>query len=261
VNSSPSRNVVVGFPPVKEEELLMTMQVGMVGTDGVLIASDTKWYKVPRVSDEFWMGDKPRVSFFSPKIIIDYQRGIAISRANNMEVAEEVAKQIIEHLPQGTNLETAIQEIGERVLESAQWDRLEVQCMVAFSKPTPELFLFTSGPTREGKRGAIVRKMERYVFAGDNVNPATFWVERYYRRLPVKKLIPLAAHFIASASKLSSAAIDGLEIVFCDKSGPHRLDADSIGKLQAMPDEWDKQIENLFLSHEQEFTYAPNVIR
>jgi hypothetical protein len=34
---------VVGCPPHIEEEFPMTMQVGMVGTDGILIASDTKW--------------------------------------------------------------------------------------------------------------------------------------------------------------------------------------------------------------------------
>src|SRR5713101_603773 len=63
----------VGFPPLLEEEFPMTMQVGMVGTDGVLIASDTRWMNTPRLrNNQFWAGG--RYTFNSPKIRISHER-------------------------------------------------------------------------------------------------------------------------------------------------------------------------------------------
>ena len=45
--------------------------------------------------------------------------------------------------------------------------------------------------------------MQTTAIAGDNVNPAIFWAERYYQELPIEKLVPLAAHLIVAASKLN----------------------------------------------------------
>jgi len=71
----------------------MTMQVGMVGTDGVLIASDTRWMNTPRLrNNQFWAGG--RYTFNSPKIRISHERGIAISCAKDMETARHVANEI-----------------------------------------------------------------------------------------------------------------------------------------------------------------------
>jgi hypothetical protein len=64
---------------LSDEEFPMTMQVGMIGTNGVLIASDT------RVVNDVTTG--PREQSYLPrqtvdasrKIIINHKRGIAIS--------------------------------------------------------------------------------------------------------------------------------------------------------------------------------------
>jgi hypothetical protein len=70
----------------------MTMQVGMVGTDGVLVASDTRWMNTPRWANP---GPPPRATFNSTKIRISYERGLAISDARNMETVRYVADEII----------------------------------------------------------------------------------------------------------------------------------------------------------------------
>jgi hypothetical protein len=62
----------------KGEEIPMTMQVGMVGTDGLLIASDTQWTKNRELV---------RHSIDSTKFNINHDCGIAISRARSMETA------------------------------------------------------------------------------------------------------------------------------------------------------------------------------
>jgi hypothetical protein len=73
----------------------MTMQVGMVGTDGVLIASDTRWMNTPRWSNTL---EGCRHTFNSSKIRINHERGIAIGFARNMETARQVADDIISSL-------------------------------------------------------------------------------------------------------------------------------------------------------------------
>jgi hypothetical protein len=102
--------------------------------------------------------------------------------------------------------------------------------------------------------------MESFAITGDNVNPAIFWAEAYYRKRPIKSLIPLAAHLIVSAETLNIGSISGLEVVFCDQFGFHRLSDESLTELSLKAHEWDKQIGDLFLTHRQEFGDAPNVI-
>jgi hypothetical protein len=75
----------------------MTMQVGMVGTNGVLIASDTQWTNTPRLrTNESWFG--ARGHYNANKVLISHERGMAISAARSMETAGHVAHQIISDL-------------------------------------------------------------------------------------------------------------------------------------------------------------------
>ncbi len=235
----------------------MTMQVGMVGTDGVLIASDTKWHSAPQIpTEKLWVTG--RHSFNSPKIKISEKRGIAVSRALNMETASHVADEIIENLDEHDfpNPVGPIEVIGERVLHTA--DRQDAHCLIVLARPVPQLFMFCFGLV-DGTRGPICRKMESISFAGDNVNPAMFWAERYYKKLPIKTLIPLAAHLIFTARNLNNGAIGGLEIVLCDESGFHRLSDESLNRLESWSYEFDQRIESLLLDR-LEFSYAPNVV-
>jgi hypothetical protein len=248
----------VPFLTVNEEEFPMTMQVGMVGTDGVLIASDTRWMNTPRWANS---GSPPRATFDSPKIIVNHERGIAVSCARNMETARRVAIGIISGL-KDEDWEypiLPIERIGEEILPSAG-DRNEAQCLIAFVRPAPRLFLFQFAEVN-GKWGPWCQQMQTRVIAGDNVNPAIFWAERYYRELPIENLLPLASHLIVTASKLNPTAISGLEIVLCNASGLRRLSDDSVRGLKLKAAEWDENIGNLFLNYRQQFTYAPDVAR
>lgn len=59
--------------PIVGEEIPMTLQVALVGSDGVLLASDTK----------YGMTNKYRHTFVATKIRIDRERGIALAYAGN----------------------------------------------------------------------------------------------------------------------------------------------------------------------------------
>ena len=139
-------------------------------------------------------------------------------------------------------------------------DRRDAHCLISFAFPVPRLYFFHFGIVNL-KWGPMCQKITTKVVAGDNVNAAIFWSERYYRRVPVRELIPLAAHLVISAGKLNRGAISGLEIVSCDGSGIRRMSDESTRELEEAANELDKSIGDLFLNHRQKFSYAPNVIR
>jgi hypothetical protein len=234
----------------------MTMQVGMVGTDGVLIASDTLW-----INDRDGLAPLTETQSFvrytedSPKIMCNHERGIAISRAKNMRAATRVAEAIIRDLSatEMAKPRNSIEKIGETAVASLELK--SVHCLIALQHPRPELYSFECGRFGDALEPTC-RKITGAIPAGDNMNAAVFWRERYYEEpRPLKTLIPLAAHMIMSASKLSSGSIRGLEIVLCDAFGLHRLDDDSIGKLKAQANQWDQQIGALFANYTQDLTY------
>jgi hypothetical protein len=236
----------------------MTMQVGMVGTDGVIIAGDTQWTATPRLVDRYWAAG--RYGYNSSKMRISEERGIAISCARDMGAACSIADKIITDLKDKDFVSpvAAIQEIAAKV-SSASRQKQDAHCLVALVHPTPQLFLFQF--VNDGEQWVPqCEKMDSKALAGDTLNAAIFWAEKYYERVPIEHLMPLAAHLVVCAHELNTATISGLEIVLCDTSGIRRLSNDSVNELQLRAKEWDRSIGQLLFGHRQQFTYAPNVI-
>jgi 20S proteasome alpha/beta subunit len=234
-----------------EEEFPMTIQIGMVATDGLLVASDTRTMMSPQWANS----GAPRVTFNATKIRISPERGIIVSSARNMETANHLATEIIENLKE-EDFEWPIfpiEGMARKVLAAAPRERNDAQCLVAIMHPTPRLFLFQYAMVN-GVWGPMCQKMEGKAIAGDNINAAAFWAERYYERRPIEELIPLAAHLIISASKLNSGAISGLEIVICTSTEIKRLSDDSIRTLERQCTKWDEDIGNSFLAYRQQFS-------
>jgi hypothetical protein len=193
--------------------------------------------------------------------MVNHERGIAISCARNMETAQHVANGIISGSNDGTDWQypiPPIEAIGRKVLLSAG-ERRDAQCLIVLMSPSPRLFLFQFAMVN-GEWGPICQPMETWAFAGDNVNPAVFWAERYYEELPIERLIPLASHTILAAGRLNPTAIKGLEIVLCGTSGIRRVSEESIRELELKTHEWHTSIGDLFLKDRPQLTYAPNMI-
>jgi hypothetical protein len=231
----------------------MTMQVAMVGTDGLILASDTRWMNAD---------SGVRHTNNSPKIRIDHERGVAIGCARSMEIAGRVASELLSQLSEKDWLfpQSRATEIANQVLDSCTAERRDFQCLLVPTRVLgPRLFKLHAGVFNL-QQGAMCQSEGRAAIAGDNVNPAVFWSERYCIRLPLQPtqtLIPLAAHLITAASTLNSLAINGLEIVLCNESGCHRLSDEAIKELTAQVSEWDDQIGAFFTSYTREFTFAP----
>ncbi len=232
----------------------MTMQIGMVGSDGILIASDTRWTAIPNLRlNERWVGG--RYGHNATKIRVNRRKGIAIGCARNMETANQVATAIFERLGDAdlNNPAYAIQEIGERIRRSLTTDRDDAQCIIALIHPSPQLLLFQYG-TVDGYWHSICEEMERFAVAGDTVNAAIFWAERFYEKRPIRELAPLAAHLVKNAAHLNSAMISGLEVILCDHSGLQRLSKESIQALEVQSAAVDKMLVDSFFRSNQQFT-------
>lgn len=252
----------VGCSSSIEEEMPMTMQVGMVGSDGILLAGDTRWTYTPKLRpNELWSGK--RYTQGIEKIVINRNRGMAVTCARNMEVARSLANLVIAEIRDEDCAApiAALEAIGNKVLASCEEKRNDAQCLIAFMKPTPQLFILQFG-TFNGRYGAVCQELQEYGFAGDNFCSSLFWIERYYKpyaALTVEQLVPLAAHFINTTAK-QTTMVRGLEIVLCRPSEILRLSKESIRELASQCDKWDENFGNTLLGYRQQFTYAPDVI-
>ncbi|HEY3770650.1 MAG TPA: hypothetical protein VGN44_18395 [Candidatus Angelobacter sp.] len=222
----------------------MTIQIGMIGTDGIVLASDTKLQR----------GQKVRHTNGSTKIRINHEHRLAISCARDMVLAHTIADSIIDHIPDG-NWHFPTFPIRDIAKDMRGDGCGQAQCLIVSVKSKPRLFVLDVGTMTGG--GTDCSEINDKCVIGDTVNPAVFWSEKYYKPLPISQLASLAAHLIVSAGKLNSATIRGLEMVMCDDSGFRRLAKGSIDELESKANEWDINFGESIYSHTQEFTYTP----
>lgn len=187
----------------------MTLQIGMVGTDGVVIVGDKKWY-----------GEAGgyRETHHATKFKFDQQKGIAIACAE-AEISRNIATRILEELQEKdyASPEYALQRIADGV--GTGFRRFNVQipqahCLVVVSRPKIRLFSLRLG--LEGADGAEIEDKRR---AGDPGNLAMFFVDSYYGKRPIRQLVFLGAHVVLTAPRFNSDGIGGLEILLCDRNG------------------------------------------
>ena len=240
------------------EEPPMTMQVGLVGSDGIVLASDTKWTHPPK--DRLSSGK--RYTSVGPKIEIHRAKNIAVCMAGDMQSARRIAKLIIQEWKAEDSRypEDALERIGQQVL---QQDRSGAQCHVVVGASSPQLFSFEFCELEDGWTPSIRRESGKFI-AGDCANASTFWAERYCKvfqslHLGVERLIPLAAHVVTSAASINNDGVGGLDIVICEKSSIRRLSEESISILMEKSEGWDRIIGDLFLNHRQSYNYDSTI--
>jgi hypothetical protein len=238
---------VVGCPPHIEEEIPMTIQFGLVGTDGIALVGDRRIYDDSGTTRTTFNGSKFRVNE-RQTIATAWARkgtGILVARAICKEMTDDCSAP-----------EFALEEIATRVWDGLGLDqKSESHLLVVVSKPTMKLFNI-----RMTNGGCVVNKVHDRATGGDELNPAVYFVERHYRERPVRELATIAAHAVLLAAKFNSAAINGLEILLCQADGLHQLSMDAASDIEAEIDQFDVELEDLILSRTQQFHYVPYVI-
>ncbi len=217
----------------------MTMQVGMVGKDGIVLAGDMTCTVSPLFAE-----DGARHDFSRHKIKISPSRRVAVTSAMEMEMADRIAEQIIfaaeadEMRP--SDRRRRILNIGTSLATTQ-----EVECIVAFLDPRSILYKFQHG---QGGRHAVCDEILDRIHAGDTISPAVYWSRRYHSiDLPVARLIRLAAFEIIAAGEVNSAIIGGLEVVHSDANGFQLVPDDETRPLEAQARGWSTRIGEMIL--------------
>jgi hypothetical protein len=228
----------------------MTLQVGMVAGDGILLASDVFSTREPsKQASEgtVWYG------YDSSKIMISDSRKVAVTCARDMMLASALAEALIEGLTPEywPNPGSRIKAIASANSASRHWG--PVECLVALVEPSPVLFHLQC---LEQGTETFCPQITSFGFAGDRCNAAIFWAMRYYSVQPanvrsVRSLLPLASQLILDAGKLNSGSIGGLEMVYSDSSGFCRVTESDIRDLEAQTQRRSKSIEELLFQEDQ----------
>jgi len=216
----------------------MTLQVGMLGTDGVILAGDTRINRKPLSGFH-----APWKSYDGPKIRISDCGRVAISCAREMQTANDVADLIFTNMTRGdhASCEREIKQFGTRAAQGR-----DVECIVAFADPLPCLYLYEHVKVGETVHNECQRIIG-CVPAGDTQNPAVFWGMSYYKLLPISQLKHLAACMVVAGGELNSSIVGGFEIVFCTKDGCSRLSAEPARELQSLAKERIRSIGELIM--------------
>lgn len=213
------------------KEGILTFLVGMVGSDGVLLASDRKHVRVAEV----------RTGFNSEKIFISKDRQLAYCSSGD-EFSNEIGQSFLKAIKTAGSdddfrsaLETHIREfmagmppigngkegsvlLGRIVQPHAQIWHLDVR-----DQPTiPPEILCVDDKTCEG----------------DRANSASFFGDAYFPRnnsdIPVAQLRLLAAHSVLMASVRNSEYIDGLDMAESTAEGFRKLTAKELKDLTTL---------------------------
>src|SRR5271157_5901763 len=160
------------------EGVPMTMQVGLVGTDGIVLASDLK----------VLLFDGPTTSCLRSKLLLSPEKGLALAfSGGSLEIAEDVARKIVDDL--------SIADFDERHFKERQ-QQIE---SLAFTVCGQDV----SGPVVSTEYGEVLivsvrslhefytielnRKSPRFkafrdqAIAGQSKNTACFFIDQYYK--------------------------------------------------------------------------------
>lgn len=220
---------------VKPDEQIMTLQVGLVGIDGIVLAGDKRIIEKHYRSGQYGSDGGVAVTSQTSKIKIDDESQIAIAWARD-NVAETIADDILKNLKVLSN-PGALGDLANASYRSVYPEFLDGSPSTGTGN-IGELLIITPARIREilyleiNALRCVTRSIEDKIFAGDVLNTACYFVERFFdARLRVDSLALLAAHSILEAGELSPMTVKGLEIVTCTKAGLSRFTEDQIDSL------------------------------
>jgi len=227
----------LGYHPFWEDTP-MTLQVALVGTDGIVLASDRKTVISGNVNQ----------SSDRSKILFDPGQEIAIAHSH-CEISKKVARLILSsNAPMKERLSAQkLRSFASEAWDQEAWKSLDMHGeLIIVSKADLGQILYVNLKPFVSANTLVLdadREVTRdKICAGDSLNSAIFFSERYHEQKPIAELVFLAAHVIRSGHRLNSGGIDGLEVVKCTSKGFDRLSESSIQELIKRSDGLDKRI-------------------
>lgn len=213
----------------------MTMQIGMVGSDGIVLASDTQWTSTVQPMENGEPKGYP-VRYITHSSKIKTNDRMAVSYGQDKKTAHSTAEAILTSFP-CDNPNEAIKQIADGIPAE---ERRDVQGLIAI--PPDHLYRFQIA-MQNAQWTPSCEPAFQYDMAGDVANLSAFWIRRYHQEwLTVEQLIPLAAHMITAAHIIHNGTIGGLEIAICKMGEIIRLPRERTRALAKEAWERDKAI-------------------
>jgi hypothetical protein len=202
----------------EDEELQVTYQVGLVGSDGIILASDTRqMYVVGATENNPYAPHQPsEVSKF-----LRSEDGCVIATFAGSPTSKEVAGQIVaaveKHSLAPLDFERAVCDISDKI-RPPLGSRDEIM-IVRLADP-PKILLLSRWPH-------VNRTTEQttWITTGDNSGPSRFFAHHFYRKRPIAELRILAALILKYASLENPTGIGGAEMWEATADGIKQIDA------------------------------------
>lgn len=222
-----------GYP--SSEDIPVTFQIGIVGTDGVLLASDVR----ARSTAGFRDGISAGVDFSATteKLFCYPEFHHAYCIAGNDNTIWRVGHCAHENIKKHGNTF-----LDHETVRSLLWDSVNEICKSIGpigSKYYGSMLLSYQGQqsvdlwrVNLNGFGPGVNAVLDKTFEGDAANSAAFFLVQYYRAAPIKQLLPLAAHCVLTAAKLNPTGVEGLEIVVSTLEQTRKLEKQELSALK-----------------------------
>lgn len=191
-----------------DEEVPMTLQIGLVGKDGIVLASDKCMNELSRV----------RRSSLTSKIRHMENHGVAYAFAGDdcaVLVGQELEKWILRGNELRNDTKATLERVGNAVFRQEKrrigargtWTETDRRLTVVLYANPLELWQLSI------RKNSIARRYENKVIAGDEKNSAVFFSEQYYdSSKTVAELLLLATHVMSMGHERNKDAVQGLEI-------------------------------------------------
>ena len=207
----------------------MTLQVVLRGSDGVVIASDRS---VSLQLNPIAFTDR------NSKLVV---KSRFVCTFAGDDCAKYISTELVEAKKDDSVFESSANFIEAvngalRKYKEGQWPFFKTQprkiLWVQFGSPEFTIWAATYWACTESFE---LCDNSDSVFAGDEANPARYFVEHYYRKNPMKTvsgLKKMAAHVILTGHIFNSGGVDGLEMVIGNSGGFTQVSSEERQELE-----------------------------
>ena len=221
----------------------MTLLVGMIGSDGIVLSADQSRVRPADAEGNF--DDQ----MLGPKIYHIGRHGIAYAVAGD-DLTDEIGYRLEQYISEGSlesseNRAPHLQDLVKRAIADIQAKRgaphkdelvVERTILLVFYAAQPELWRIRITPSLSAK------PVSGITVAGAFGNSARFFEYYFQPNLPVQRLLPLAAHIVLMGGRIDTEMVKGLDVAIIQRGAHKFLDENEKAVLRERSENLDTSI-------------------
>ena len=228
----------------------MTLQIALLGKDGVLIASDTRVLKT-KLS-----GIEPiQIYEHEDKVILNSPKTVAVAWSDNKPSGGFILAALdafdSEWGKESSSLSKLCWNLWEKEKEKRQCEPIDCTLLIAKSK---EKQIYKARFSRTDPMEIVAKPeslMRSGLVAGNDTNSACFFIHRYLPKelVATGRLAKWAAHYILMGGKINPHGVDGLSVHISKNGGVFkRLSERRLRQLESESNRLDGLISDVLFS-------------